>query len=109
MKVPAECSPEQLERVLAQGSPLHFRDGQVLFYAGHFPTGVYHLQRGTVELQPEAPLLGLSALAHSAPFGYTCRAIGEVQVLFVPKASLYTALEINPNTSSRKKSARSHP
>lgn len=81
------------------GEILHYKKGQVLFYAGHQPFGFFILKNGKLILKPpsrkkkkrEVPqdrILGLSHLLTDTPYCYTCQAASDVEVVFFPKASL---------------------
>ncbi|MBI2343592.1 MAG: cyclic nucleotide-binding domain-containing protein [Deltaproteobacteria bacterium] len=103
-----------LPSLLPQGERLHFRGGQVLFYAGHLPTGLFWLQSGDVEFtQPKSKtahptlpphhkkLLGIYHLVEEASHEQTCAAKTDVDVIFLPKILVMNLLEqgigqINP-------------
>ncbi|MBI4212500.1 MAG: Crp/Fnr family transcriptional regulator [Deltaproteobacteria bacterium] len=89
------------EKLLRTGDELHFRPGQVLYYKGHMPCGIYLLQKGHVafshtshvkesELVPfkKGHPLGLLHLAFELPYCHSCTAFDEVSVLFFPKSVL---------------------
>lgn len=83
------------------GSLIGFKKGQILFYKGHFPYGVFVLLSGRVKLvhETEARVEEIYYLLKNEPFGldlivldqeYPCVAIAEedTKVLFIPKSLL---------------------
>ena len=97
-----EAIQKKLKTLLCQGESVHFKPGQVLFYAGHVPFGFFYLQSG--EITPKAPddnVLGLGHLLANSPHCATLTARNEVDVLFFPKAVLLD-LENGKRTCSQK-------
>lgn len=105
------CGINEAERILAEkvqvglddlavhGKRCRYRKGQVLFYGGHLPCGMYILTRGSVVLSRTALQgeeskritnskhpLGLLHLIAGTPFCTTATAGGQTEVLFISKA-----------------------
>jgi CRP-like cAMP-binding protein len=76
----------------ALGEPVKYDIGEVLFYAGHSPRGVYRLVKGTVELKNRrtkmtagpGALLGLPFCLKQLPHAYTATSLTPVTVRFIP-------------------------
>lgn len=87
-----------IRTLLAKCETSTYRRGQVLFYEGHVPAGLYILLRGTLALE-SAPrdgaggdesvsgtaVLGLGPLRDDAPYRATARAREECEVVFLDK------------------------
>lgn len=89
---------DHIKRLTGQGDRLHFAKGQFLFYQGHEPYGLFWLKKGTVVClrekmgpqttacrEPHNKLLGLAHLLSETPYCASCRAEGDVEVVFLPK------------------------
>lgn len=88
---------DHLESLSAEGVPLSFRDGQVLFYEGHFPFGFFYIKKGQAVFTRETSkgesdpvpttcnVIGLCHLIGDSKYCATCRAEGDLEVLFFPK------------------------
>ncbi|MBI1909489.1 MAG: cyclic nucleotide-binding domain-containing protein [Deltaproteobacteria bacterium] len=88
--------------LLKQGQPLSFRKGQVLFYEGHIPYGLFIVQSGKVRYtresgscraehhvsSSEGEVLGLSHFFEENPYCCTCTASQNCQVVFISKSQL---------------------
>lgn len=96
---------DSLDRMMRDGNPVHYRKGQVVFYEGHHPCGVYFLKKGKVSLNESAAggdtkihptadkLLGLMHLLSDTPYCSTCTAEDEVDTIFIPKATVLHCLD----------------
>lgn len=93
---------DHLKKLTGQGDRLHFAKGQFLFYQGHEPYGLFWLKKGVVvclkektgsrELEcrePHDKLLGLAHLLSETPYCASCRAEGNVEVVFLPKQVVF--------------------
>lgn len=106
------------EDLLSEGKSISFKSGQVLFYEGHSPYGVFILQKGRVKFRKreaeEAPdslghdvsesdahcreahgpelkkgrVLGVAPFIHNQPYCCTCVAAEDCQAIFVSKTQL---------------------
>ncbi len=106
------------EKLLGEGKSISFKSGQVLFYEGHSPYGVFVLQRGYVRLMKrgstDAPdslghevaedddhcrekhvhalkhgrVLGVAPFIHDQPYCCTCLAKDDCQAIFISKTQL---------------------
>lgn len=80
---------------------LQYKAGQVIFYEGHYPYGVYILRKGRVRLftkavdgearllkivEPEQ-ILGEEAYRSGRPFGYSAEAETDVAIGFVSRTA----------------------
>lgn len=83
--------------LLQTGERLKFRQGQVLFYQGHHPTGLYILCHGEVLFSPanraephkQTPrLLGAQPLLEGSEHPATCTAASDVDVTFVSRGQI---------------------
>lgn len=80
------------------GEPVRYQAGQSLFYAGHFPLGVFIIRQGSVLLLgdgaieivkagecPDMPVLGLAELLAKSFHRATALAMGELEVTFLSR------------------------
>lgn len=101
-----ESIKDHLEEIKSQGENLSYAKGQVVFYEGHSPFGFFLLKEGEVILAPETAssasasgkkrhdkFLGLVHLVSDTPYCATCKAMGEVEVVFYPKSVLLEFLQ----------------
>lgn len=110
------CSPDKaaeksyklisssLSKLASQGTSLCYKKGQILFYEGHLPFGFYNLKKGVVSLfytcahgpsrtKPQRDkLLGLVHLLSNTTNCSTCRAEGDVEVIYFPKQTVFELL-----------------
>ncbi|HLG18440.1 MAG TPA: cyclic nucleotide-binding domain-containing protein [Bdellovibrionota bacterium] len=80
--------------------PSRYKAGQVLFYRGHLPYGLFVIHEGAVELRItekdlHAPLkagpgamLGLASLVANQPYPLTALVVNDVLVSFTEKSTL---------------------
>ncbi len=97
----------QWETVRREGQPLSFRKGQVLFYEGHYPYGLFVLMSGQVSFTREGipsgddhrwPFLkreaiGVEALVKNEAYCCTCTAVRDCQAVFLSKTQLVPFLK----------------
>lgn len=90
---------DHLPELLRAADAIQFSDGQVLFYAGHVPTGIFVIEAGEVILGEKVSssseenalstrdgvLLGAHQVLRELPYAQSCAAVGVVQVKFIPK------------------------
>ncbi|MBI2890825.1 MAG: cyclic nucleotide-binding domain-containing protein [Nitrospirae bacterium] len=74
-----------------------YQPGQIIFYEGHMPLGIYLHQTGHITLlrgrrpvrQCAVPcVLGLQLLFMNAPYPYSARTEDTVSLIFVPRTAL---------------------
>lgn len=98
----AEHKPDAVqiwEGLWCKAVPMDFKKGQVLFYRGHLPYGVFVLVSGTVQLMyenasgskvkarlPEFVPFGLDFVTMNAEYPCTAVAESDINVLFLPKS-----------------------
>ncbi len=95
--------PKKLpKKLLKSGQPFSFKKGQVLFYEGHSPYGLFVLQSGDVKfsspcqgcLEEHSPMLqkekvlGLKPFFEGTPYCCTCTAKKNCHGIFVSKTQL---------------------
>lgn len=101
-----ESIKDHLEEIKSQGENLSYAKGQVVFYEGHSPFGFFLLKKGEVVLSSEVDspglvggrkkhdnFLGLVHLVSDTPYCTTCKAMGDVEVVFYPKSVLLAFLQ----------------
>lgn len=101
--------------VVAQGQPLTFHAGQVLFYQGHYPYGVLLVKSGKVELinrgqscaaeswsTPQGNIFGISHVVSGSPFCCTGVAVTDCEVIFISKSELEACFVRSPEGQSSK-------
>ena len=105
---------DEWKHLLKDGQPFSFKKGQVLFYEGHHPYGLFVLQSGDVKFSKEEeegfPLeegdrcqgcmeehspvlskgrvLGLTPFFEGAPYCCTCTAKEDCRGIFISKTQL---------------------
>ncbi len=88
-----------------RGESIRFGEGGVLFYADHFPYGIYLITKGRVELTSRRQrktagagvVLGLEACITESPHRFTAVCVTPVIVRFISKAEvLQRVAENNP-------------
>lgn len=90
-----------LPQLTAHAGEVHYKKGQVLFYEGHYPCGLFVLQSGEIWFSKislwgkteerksgEKNLLGVHHLITNTPHCITAQAKTNVVVLFIPKATV---------------------
>ena len=94
------------EDLRKEAQPLAFRKGQVLFYAGHSPYGIFVIETGKVEFMqggtvcpddhywksPRGEALGLHHFFSGTPYCCTCTAANNCKLLFISKTQLTSYL-----------------
>lgn len=101
------------ENLLREGKELYFQAGQVLFYEGHNPYGIFVLLTGDVHFSREVGtaddhresfskgvVLGLEAFLEEKPYCCTCTASRPTQVVFISKTQLSVCLPYDLAVSS---------
>lgn len=83
-----------------EATAMDFKKGQVLFYSGHLPYGIFILVSGAVKLLyegsgckeslrfPETVPFGFDLIAMGTEYPCTAVTESEAKVLFLPKSSL---------------------
>jgi len=96
-----------LKRLSEEGEDLSFQKGQVLFYEGHTPYGLYLLVKGKVDFtrggQPchekhfcktaAGEVIGWEPFFNQVSSNCTCSAITDCQVVFISKSQLLPFLK----------------
>jgi len=87
---------ELIEKIALDMIPLVYQKGQVLFYEGHVPYGLFVIKKGRVkfmkghqspkEIQSLPSILGYQHLVSETPYCASCLAETEVKAVFLPKA-----------------------
>lgn len=96
VKNPIHLDDLVLSQFIRQAEQVHFRKGQVLFYRHHLPCGFFILKGGLVSLgrkrlrgtsdEQHPCVVGLNELLNNQMYVDTCRAVSDVEALFLPKA-----------------------
>ncbi|MBI2066455.1 MAG: cyclic nucleotide-binding domain-containing protein [Deltaproteobacteria bacterium] len=90
------------EDLVRKGEELVFRKGQVLFYEGHQPYGVYVVKSGEFSFAKEGvpcrgshvdkvgslKVLGLHDFFNGKPFCCTCTATADCRLIFLSRSQL---------------------
>lgn len=89
-----------------QGQVIHYKKGQVLFYEGHLPYGIYVLKSGDLffsrseqkcveehwSQMVEDRVLGIENVLSQNPYLCTCKAKTDCDVIFISKAQFSSYL-----------------
>lgn len=89
-------APNELTQLITEMAknmtPIVYQCGQVLFYEGHMPCGLFVIKEGKVELSNRVslndfdfPALGFQNLLSQTPYGATCTATTVVKAVFLAK------------------------
>jgi CRP-like cAMP-binding protein len=89
---------------ISSGTHISFRPGQVIFYQGHVPNGVYILLSGdvvasrgesgreqTVANIPLKSLIGLDPLLAESEYPYSAIVQSEAELVFIPRDQMLAA------------------
>ena len=98
-RVLADRFVQTWRELVRQSTPLDVKKGQVLFYEGHAPCGVYVIASGTLSLKREEDghfvgslalfqLIGLDLLAGNIPYPYSAIAQSDAKAYFIAKSDL---------------------
>ncbi len=108
-------TPEELGRLqLHKGCNFH-RSGQVLFYEGDYPSGLYCINRGKVKLTKtgeagreqivrlarEGDVVGYRALVSGTPYELTATVIEDASVCFIPRRTFHSLMAGNPSLTGK--------
>lgn len=99
------------EVLLKEGQPLLFRKGQVIFYEGHQPYGLFVLKEGNVHFthgncscdeehqwaSPKGLVLGLRPFFDGSAFNCTCTANENCRAVFISKTQLMQLFQTDNN------------
>ncbi len=103
-------SQEELGKLqLHKGCNFH-RSGQVLFYEGDYPSGLYCLNQGKVKLTKvgeagreqivrlarEGDVVGYRALVSGTPYELTATVLEDASICFIPRQTFQLLLKENP-------------
>jgi CRP-like cAMP-binding protein len=106
-------SREELDKLeLHKGCNFH-RSGQVLFYEGDYPSGLYCINRGKVKLTRtgeagreqivrlarEGDSVGYRALVSGTPYELTATVIEDASICFIPRQTFNNLMTHNPALS----------
>lgn len=103
------------EKLDAVKVPCEFKSGQVIFYAGNEPLGLYSVQSGLVKLEVNnqngdahtlrligpGGLLGYRSLFANEKYHATAVALRDVQLCFIPKAEVLAICSSQPDVMMR--------
>lgn len=77
-----------------------FQKGQILFYEGHIPCGLFIIKEGRVEFSSEktrhdvpAPVVGFQHILDQTPYCATCTAATKVKAIFLSKTVVEEVLQ----------------
>lgn len=105
------CSVEEALTVVKElRTTSRFKAGQVIFYAGNDPLGLFTMQRGLVKLEALSPdgsahtlrlmgpgsVLGYRALFAGEPYQASAVAVEDTELCFIPKADMLKLFEEHP-------------
>ncbi|MBL7686349.1 MAG: cyclic nucleotide-binding domain-containing protein [Deltaproteobacteria bacterium] len=91
---------EKIEALIPSAQVLHYKKGQILFYEGHDPYGLYILKRGRVLFErggapvssekhflslKEGQAIHIQNMIRQSPYDCTCKASIDCEFLFISK------------------------
>lgn len=103
-------SPDVLLMMEKARVSCRYRAGQVIFYAGNNPLGIFTIQSGLVKLEVTTPTggahtlrlvgpggaLGYRSLFASEPYHAAAVAVEDCELCFVPKAEIMNIFKVHP-------------
>jgi len=92
--------------LIQEGQMLVFGPDQILFYQGHFPSGVFVLGKGKLALEKvdggvlnsdvvegeHKPIIGLDYLLTQSPYPFTAKTLTKSEVCFISKSLIFNYL-----------------
>ncbi|MEN0059023.1 MAG: Crp/Fnr family transcriptional regulator [Bdellovibrio sp.] len=108
-------SPDVLDMIEKARVTCHFKAGQMIFYAGNDPLGIFTIQAGLVKLEVTSPTgaahtlrlvgpggaLGYRSLFAQEPYHATAVAMEDCQLCFVPKTEIMSIFKSHPDLAMR--------
>lgn len=110
------CSnPEVLELVERARTTCRFKAGQVIFYSGNDPLGIFTIQQGLVKLEVTSVTgtahtlrligpggtLGYRSLFANEPYHASAVAVKDCELCFIPKADVHGIFQKNPDLAMK--------
>lgn len=103
-------SPDALTQIERARVTVHFKAGQVIFYAGNDPLGIFTIQSGLVKLEVVSPAgtahtvrlvgpggaLGYRSLFAEEPYHASAVAVEDSELCFVPKSEIISIFKNHP-------------
>ena len=97
--------------LLAVGQEMVFSKGQVLFYEGHYPYGLFVLLSGEISFtkngiqcrdhhlwqSPKGNVIGVESFTDDTPSCCTSTATDDCRVMFLPKSRIFPLLGVEKN------------
>ncbi|PIR25713.1 MAG: hypothetical protein COX62_04215 [Deltaproteobacteria bacterium CG_4_10_14_0_2_um_filter_43_8] len=104
---PAKALTERISELKEKGETILFRPKHVLFYEGHFASGCFILEEGTLKIEktqgelmpakklliPQKHLIGLWHLLSDTPLCSSCIAQTKVKAIFIPKTLIISLVD----------------
>jgi len=112
----------QLKEMSVEKSCNHYKKGQVIFFEGNRPAGMYCINKGKVKifqtgeegkeqilrLAKEGDILGYRSLISGENYGGSAEAIDDATVCFVSRQTFFDLLQTNSELSTRMMKLLSH-
>lgn len=110
------CGMQETLPLIEQAkTTVRYKAGQVIFYAGNDPIGMYTINSGLVKLEVTSPtgtahtlrligpggVLGYRSLFAGEPYHASAIAVEDCELCFLPKADLMNVLKNHPGTMLR--------
>lgn len=108
-------SPDVLLMMEKARVTCRFKSGQVIFYSGNDPLGIFTIQKGLVKLEVTSPAgaahtlrligpggtLGYRSLFASEPYHASAVAVEDCELCFVPKAEIMSIFKTHPDLAMK--------
>ena len=115
-------SDEQLKEMSVDKSCGHYKKGQLVFFEGNRPAGMYCINKGKVKifqtgeegkeqiirLAKEGDILGYRSLISGEPYAASASVVEDATVCFVSKQTFFDLLQTNSELSTRVMKLLSH-
>ena len=106
-------SGTELDKLSEQKSHVQYKKGQIIFYEGNYPHGLFCIHKGKVKISKlgeggkeqivrfakEQDIIGYRALLSNESYNATATVMHDAMVCFIPHDSLFEALRNNPDFS----------
>lgn len=108
-------SPDVISMIEKARVTCRFKAGQVIFYAGNDPLGIFTIQSGLVKLEVTSPTggahtlrlvgaggaLGYRSLFANEPYHASAVAVEDCELCFVPKAEIMNIFKTHPELAMK--------
>ena len=110
-----DLSTSELEKISENKSHILYKKGEIIFYEGNFPHGLFCIHQGKIKISKlgesgkeqivrfakEQEIIGYRSLLSNESYYATATVMQDVMACFIPKSSLFETLRNNPDFSMK--------